>query len=121
MTQHAFLTPDRKVQRTVFGEGPNTVRVVVNAGKGPFTCVNAEGSEVILPQYGFMVESPTFIAFHASSWGGLRYSPSALFTVKSLDDQPLSRSGKIRVYHGFGSDQVHLGNTNRTVSRESVF
>jgi hypothetical protein len=120
MTRHAFLTPDRKVQRTVFGEGTNAAHIVVNTGKSPFTCTASDGSEVILPPYGFMVESPTFIAFYASSWGGLRYDVPALFTLRSLDNKTLLRSRKIRVYHAFGSEQIRLGNSNKTVRSEAV-
>ena len=32
MTGHQFLTPDRKVQRTVFGDGTGAVQVIVNSG-----------------------------------------------------------------------------------------
>jgi hypothetical protein len=121
MAQHEFLTPDRKVERTTFGDGATAVRVVVNAGQNPVRCTANDGSEVLLPQYGFLVEAPTFAAFCATSWGGVRYDAPALFTLRSLDDQPLSKSQKIRVYHALGSDQIHLGTSTRTVRTEEVF
>src|SRR5262249_39658774 len=121
MTQHEFLTPDRKVQRTIFGEGSNEVRVVINTSQNPYSYVSTGGSGILLPPYGFAVTSPTFIAFYAAIWAGVKFDPPALFTLRSLDNEPLERSKKIRVYHGFGSDQIWLGKTIRTVQTEAIF
>ena len=44
------------------GVGP----VVVNAGATDFRCQTKSFGEVLLPPNGFVVESPTFAAFHAS-------------------------------------------------------
>ena len=71
MTQHRFLTPDRKVQQSTFGEGADAVVVVVNAGDTAFTYTSRSSGTVELPPYGFIAESRTFVAFHALSYGGL--------------------------------------------------
>src|SRR4029077_10754780 len=85
-----------------------------------YTCDSKVGGNVLLPPYGFLAEAPTFIAFHASNWSGLDYQTPTLFTLRSLDNQPLSRSGEIRVFHAFGSDRIRLGNTTQSVTRETV-
>ncbi len=120
MTRHEFLTPDRKVQRTVFGEGNGAVEVVVNMGNGEQRHRSKLGGEVVLAPYGFLVEAPTFVAFHAQSWNGLRYEAPALFTLRSVDGQPLGRAGKVRVYHGFGEAKIKVGKTVENVGKEAV-
>ena len=120
MTQHRFLTPDRKVQQSTFGEGADAVVVVVNAADTPFTYTSRFGGTVELPPYGFIAESRTFAAFHALSYGGLRYSAPAMFTWRSLDNRPLSHSRQMRVYHAFGSDQIRLGKATLAVPKEAV-
>ena len=120
MTQHRFLTPDRKVQQSTFGEGADTVVVVVNAGDTAFTYTSRTSGKVELPPYGFLAESKTFVAFHALSYGGLSYSAPVMFTLRSLDNRPLSRSRQVRVYHAFGSDQVRLGKTTLAVPTEAI-
>ena len=120
MTGHQFLTPDRKVQRTVFGDGTGAVQVMVNSGAKAYVCASKLGGQVELPPGGFLVESPAFVAFHASSWAGRRYESLPLFTLRSLDQQPLSQSHRVRVYHAFGSNEISLGNTPRVVKTEAV-
>jgi hypothetical protein len=105
-TRHEFLTPDRKVQRTVWGD----VEAIVNMSATPYEN---------LPPFGFVLQSPTFVAFHAASFNGLRYDDPPLFTLRSLDDRPLSRSRRIRVFHGFGDARVKLGDTIQTVQKEA--
>jgi hypothetical protein len=58
------------------------------------------GGDVRLPTYGFVIESPTFIAFLAESWNGKTYKDPTLFTIRSLDGQPNRSSRKVRIYHG---------------------
>ena len=120
LTQRQFLTSDRKVQRTVFGEGADRVEVVVNAGGKNFTHQSRSGGAMILPPYGFLIESPTFVAFHALSWNGLAYPSAPLFTLRSLDGQPLDRSTQIRVYHGFGDGRLKVGKVTREVAKEAM-
>ena len=128
LTQHQFLpdnvgagvpaSPRYKVQRTVFGEGANAVEVIVNASANEYRHQSKTGGEVVLPPYGFLVESPTFVAFHAMSWNGLRYDAPVLFTLRSTDGKPLGQSSTVRIYHGFGDTRVKVGGEVRTVGKE---
>lgn len=120
LAEHHFLTPDRKVSRTVFGEGPEKVEVVVNNSSGDFRYNSQMGGAVTLPPYGFLIESPTFVAFHARNWNGLSYEAAPLFTLQSMDGQPLARAARVRVYHGFGDPRVKLGRRVQTVEKEVV-
>jgi hypothetical protein len=120
MSRHEFLTTDRKAQRTVFGVGRDSVEVTVNAGTAPYTCPSKLGGQVVLPHHGFLVESPTFVAFYAAGWRGLNYAEPPLFTLRSLDKQPIAGSRRVRVYHGFGAKQIKVGPTMREVEREAI-
>lgn len=120
LTQHQFLTPDRKAQRTVFGEGADKVDVIVNAGGKNFRHSSKTGGAVLLPPYGFLIESPTFVAFHALMWNGLTYPSAPLFTLRSTGGKLLDRSAKIRVYHAFGDARLRLGRKTHTVEKEAV-
>jgi hypothetical protein len=120
MTRHEFLTPDRKVRRTVFGEGEGAVTVTVNLGVAEFEASSKLGGRVTLPAYGFLVDSPTFVAFHASSFGGLAYANAPLFTLRSLDGRPLAESRKVRVFHGFGDPRIKVGVTERQMAKEEI-
>ncbi len=60
MLSHQWLTPDRDVQRTVFGRNGTTAgrtEVIVNFGEKPYT-VTVNGHRFILPQYGFYARGP---------------------------------------------------------------
>jgi len=120
MTGHEFLSPDRKVRRSTFGEGANKVEVTVNAGPRDYTCSSKVGGKVILPPDGFLVDAPAFVAFYARSWDGLDYDAPVMFTLRSLDDRPLSRSHRVRIYHACGTAQLGLGKATFSVPRESV-
>ncbi|MGC9320135.1 MAG: hypothetical protein ACP5KN_19035, partial [Armatimonadota bacterium] len=110
LASHEFLTDDRLVQRTRFGDVTITV-----AYERP-----AEVDGTTLPAHGFVVESPTFVAFCATSYAGLDYDTPALFTARSLDGRPIAQSGRVRVYHGFGDPSIRLGGRLFEVQREQV-
>ena len=78
------------------------------------------GGDVRLPAYGFVIESPTFVAFLAESWNGKTYKDPTLFTIRSLDGQPIRSSRKVRIYHGFGQDKLRLGPSELQVAREKT-
>jgi hypothetical protein len=120
MTQHELLTPDRKVQRSVFGEGQNAVKVLVNAGTKDYRHQSDLGGEVVLPPYGFIVEAPSFIAFHALSWGGLRYEAPAMFTLRTPTGTRLSQANRVKVFHAFGDARLKVNGSMRTVEKEAV-
>ena len=120
MTRHRFLTPDHKVRCSVFGDGQTAVEVIVNIGSADYLHRTKSFGDVLLPPWGFVVESPTFAAFYATSWNGLRYDAPPLFTLRSLDGKPLNRSKRVRIFHGFGDARVKLGSQVGTVPRETV-
>jgi hypothetical protein len=120
MTTHEFLTSDRKVQRTRFGSGTNAMEIVVNFGTTNFSCSSRIGGEVVIPENGFLAEGPTFVAFRALSWNGIGYAEAPLFTLRSLDEVPLERARKMRIFHGFGPEQIRVGNVVESVPREGV-
>ena len=120
MTMHRFLSADRKIQQSVFGKGTQAVVATVNLSSSDYNCTSKKGEEIILPIHGFLVEAPTFIAFHALNWNGVHYDTPPLFTMRSMDDKPLTSSKQIHVFHGFGDQRIKLGGNIQTVSRELV-
>lgn len=112
LSECELLTPDGLVQRTRFGE----VEVIVQRGSEPF-----EHQGAILPRFGFLVRSPSFIAFHATRFGGIDYPGGALFTMQSRDGLPLAESRRIHVYRGFGPSALRLPDRVVEVEGEAVF
>jgi len=107
---HEFLTPDRLLQRTRFGDLTITVAYEKPARVG----------ENELPAYGFLVESPGYVALCATRFNGLQYAEPALFTVRSLDGKPIAESSKARIYHGFGDPRIRLSGKEFRVAREEI-
>lgn len=118
MSAHEFLTPDRCVQRTRFGEGSSGTTVTVNFSPNPFRCQTRLGGEVVLPPYGFVVEGPQFAAFCATRWNGLEYATSTLFTLRSQDGKALRNSKQVRVFHGFGDTRLKWKDALLNIPRE---
>lgn len=88
----AFFLPITRYERrpdglrlSAFGDG--VVEVAANMGHGAVE----HGGAALPPRSGFIVRAPSFLAFHAAAFNGVAYSPTALFTVRSLDGQPLER------------------------------
>ncbi len=120
LTAFEYLTDDRTVRRAVYGEGSEATKVTVNFGRTDAEIVSEIGGRTVLPPWGFLVESPRFIAFHAHFWNGQDYGDGALFTLQPTDDKPLKDSGSIRVFHAFGpATLVWLGKTYE-LKREQV-
>ena len=116
MTSHRFLKPDGSVQESVFGN--IAVRVTVNYGPDAYVVQSPRCGAVKLPQFGFLVESPSFVAFCADSFGGKTYDAPAMFTLASRDGQPIEQSAKVHIFHAFGDPEVRLGKKTWTVKRE---
>jgi len=55
MTDHRFLTPDRIVEWTRFGDD---VEITVNYG-----AADGAAGDAVLPQFRFLVNSPSLVAF----------------------------------------------------------
>lgn len=122
MTDHRFLTDDRRVEYSQFDD----VHIWVNYGPEPYRVQTPErfrriSDEVtVLPQYGFLVLSPEFVAVHAREFGGISYEDSALFTARSTDRSPLWQSDRIRIYHGFGRARQSLCGREFSVQGEGM-
>ena len=122
VTDHQFLTGNYKVQRTVFGEGTNRTEVIVNANSGNYAyAAGGNLGTLLLPPYGFLVQSPTFVAFCALETGEGKFSGPTLFTVRSLDGKPLGPGVRARVFHGFGDPQFTWSGKTFAVTREAEF
>jgi hypothetical protein len=116
LTQLEYLTPDGRVRSAVYGD---KTKVVVNFG-GQDAVYNSEyGGEVVLPQWGFVVESPTFAAFHAKQWGGQDYDQGALFTLTASGGDSLTTTPSIKVFHGFGPTSLKWQGHVYEVKREA--
>ncbi|MEK7405681.1 MAG: DUF5696 domain-containing protein [Acidobacteriota bacterium] len=112
MTDHRFVTQDRRVERTRFGKD---VEITVNYGPAEY-----EEPRFRLPQYGFVIESPALVAFHARRYRGLPYEDPPLFVLRSLDGRPLGSSRQVRIYRGFGDRRVEFKGKTIEVDVEKV-
>jgi hypothetical protein len=110
LDSHEFVSADRSLQRTRFGD----LTVTVSYGKEADIGANR------VPAYGFVIESPTFVAFCATRYNGIDYATPTLFTARSLDGKPIAESAQVRVYHGFGEPRLRLGTQTFAVPREAV-
>lgn len=111
MTDHRFLNQALSVERTRFGEA------TISAN---YSSEEVDVGDALLPQFGVLIESPTFVGFHALRYRGVEYPTGALFTLTSLDGLPLASSRRVRVYHGFGAPKVRLGDALVEVEREAI-
>ena len=113
MTDHRFRTADRMVESTRFGAD---VEISANYGTADYSTPRAT-----LPPYGFLVESPTLIAFYARTYGKLTFSEPTLFVIRSLDGQPLSSSSRVRFYRAFGDRRIEWKGHMVEVDKEKTF
>ena len=120
MTGHKFLSTDRKVQQSVFGKGREAVVATVNMTSSVYTCTSQNREAIMLPQFGFLIEAPFFIAFHALNWNGVSYEAPSFFTLRSLDEKPLAGSKQVQIFHGFGDKRIKIGESIQSVQREAI-
>jgi hypothetical protein len=115
--RYEFLDEASLVRRTEFSNG---VSVHVN-GSGKDAMVASQlWREVTLPPFGLLVEAGDFAALVGCAWEGHAAGTPALFSLTSLDGQPLSASGKVRVFHGFGPADFTWRGKSYTISKEMV-
>ncbi len=112
MTDHRFLTPDRKVESTRFG---GDVRITVNFGAAGY-----DAGAAMLPQWGFLVESPALTAFYATRYRDMQFSAPTFMVLRSLDGKPLDESARVRIYRATGDRRVPLGGRVEEVDTERV-
>ncbi|MBI5686146.1 MAG: hypothetical protein HZC54_13820 [Verrucomicrobia bacterium] len=111
LTKLEFLTPDRAVRQATFGVGRSATTVTVNFGSTEFVTQSKSGGNVRLPTWGFLIESPRFVAFHATSWAGRNYTGPVLFTAQ-IDGK------RARLFHGFGDARLTWRGQELEVRRE---
>ncbi|MGC8643855.1 MAG: hypothetical protein ACP5XB_28675, partial [Isosphaeraceae bacterium] len=112
MTDHRFLTPDRQVETTRFGDN---VRITVNYGKDEYKSLDAT-----LPSHGFVIESPTLAACYATSFRGQSFTRPTLLVIRGLDGRPIASSGRVRFFRGFGDRQIHWNGKTIEVDEERI-
>jgi hypothetical protein len=92
LTRLEFLTEDRKLRKATYG----------------------------LPPWGFIIEGPGFVAFHARRWAGQEYGKGALFTLRAIDRENLKDAQQVRVFHAFGPAALRWKGKLYNVQREQV-
>jgi hypothetical protein len=109
-----FLTADRAVRRATFGADASSpaVIVTVNFGAAEYAAKSDIGGDVALPTFGFLIEAPGFLAFHALSWGGRRYEKPVLLTIRL-------EGHRARIFHGFGDAHLTWRGREWHVPREA--
>ena len=117
ITSLSFLDKAYQVRETRFSD---SARVVVNLSKTPYAASCGLGGEVVLPAYGILVESESFIGFTGLSFGGEKWESPVLFTLTSMDGKPLDKSLKVRVYHGFGGEKLTFRGKEWSVRCEEI-
>lgn len=117
LTRLEYLTTDGSVRSALYG---NNTRVVVNFGTGDAFYETSDAGQVVIPQWGFLVESPTFVAFHAKHWGGRDYGKGALFTLAAAEGFDLKTTPSLRVFHGFGPPVLNWQGKVFEVNREET-
>jgi len=120
LTRLEFLSSDRTVRQAIYGSGEDATKVIVNFSADETEVSSKLGGKVVLPAWGFVIEGPRFLAFHARRWGGQEYGKGALFTVRSLDDKKLEDSLRVRIFHAFGPSTFRWNDRLYDVRREQV-
>ena len=112
LVRFEFLTPDRAVRRATYADatGP-TATITVNFGTADYTAHSDVGQDVILPEWGFLVEAPRFTAFQATRWAGQGYASPVLFAIRS-------EGSHTRIFHGFGDAHLVWQGQHLSVPRE---
>lgn len=112
MTGHRYLTADETVEMTEFED----IRITANFGSAPYQLE----AGTVLPEYGFVVQAPSFEAYYALEYKGTAYENGALFTIRSLDGGSVSDADQVAVYHGFGDGRVNWDGSEYAVASEAV-
>jgi hypothetical protein len=115
-----FLTEDHKVRKATYGPGQDATTVIVNFGTTEAKVTSGPAGDVILPPWGFVIEGPRFVAFHASRWNGQDYGKGALFTLHAMDNKNLNEAHQVRIFHAFGSPTIRWKEDLYSVQREQV-
>ncbi len=120
LTRLEFVTPDGAVRRATYGEGKNATTVVVNFGQDEATIASELGGAVLLPRWGFLIESPRFAAFYAKLWNGRTYPDGTLFTLQVVQGENIKTASQSRVFHGFGDPAITWQGTTHDIRRQET-
>jgi hypothetical protein len=120
LTHLEYLTSDRTFQQAVYGNGNTAATIIVNFGSEDAKVASKYGGHVILPQWGFVIDSPQFAAFYAKRYNGTDYETGAVFTVSPKDGKPLDQSKRIKIFHAFGSDTIKWNDDSYKIQTEQV-
>lgn len=120
LTRMEFLNKDRTLRQATYGQGKDATKVIVNFGTTKARFTSKPGGDVVLPPWGFVVEGPRFVAFHARRWNGEEYGKGALFTLQAKDNKDLKNSHRVRVFHAFGPANLRWRGNRYKVQREQV-
>ncbi len=120
LTRMEFLNKDRTLRQATYGQGKDATKVIVNFGTTEARVTSKLGGDVVLPPWGFVVEGPRFVAFHARRWNGEEYGKGALFTLQAKDDKDLKNSHRVRIFHAFGPANLRWRGNRYKVQREQV-
>ena len=93
--------------------------MTANFGSADVATASKLGGDVLLPPWGFVVESPSFAAFYAKRWAGQDYPDGALFTLSAEGDTLESAKG-VRVFHGFGLPRIIWRGNAHEIPREMI-
>ncbi len=120
LTRLEYLTEDFKLRKAIFGHSELATRVIVNFGTTEAEVTSVLGGNVVLPPWGFVIEGPGFVAFHARQWAGQDYGKGALFTLRAIDRENLKDAQQVRVFHAFGPAALRWKGKLYNVQREQV-
>ncbi len=120
LTRLEYLTEDFQLRKAAYGNGELATTVIVNFGTTEAQVTSEFGGNVILPPWGFVIEGPGFMAFHARQWAGQDYGKGALFTLRAIDDKNLKDAQQVRVFHAFGPASLRWKGKRYDVQREQV-
>jgi len=95
MVDHEFLTTDRRVERSVFQTvDGRPIEVIINRGPANDDQAYLVGigdfswNGFVLPQYGFLIQAPDFVAFMGTKFMGHEFSGLTGFVAVSRDGKP---------------------------------
>ena len=103
--------------RSQFADG---TEVYANLGAAEATLRTTRWGEVRLPAHGLLAHTPDFLGLCVLAFGGRQYQEPTLFTVTSVDGQPLEKAARVRIFHGFGPAQLEFRGQHLEVPREKV-
>jgi len=120
LTRLEYLTDDFKLRKATYGHGEDATTVIANFGTTETQVTSTLGGDVVLPPWGFVIEGPAFVAFHARRWAGQEYGKGALFTLQAIDEKNLKDAHRARVFHAFGPANLRWKGNLYNVQREQV-